>query len=150
MRFENILVAECTQANIAISSKKKAIQTIAESLSQYTDDIDVDTLYTNLIGREKLGSTGIGQGIAIPHCRIPTTHQLFAVCLTLSEPIDFESIDGRPVDVIFAMIVPEQCGDVHLTTLAEIAKAFQNTDITKRIRSCTNSRELYQTIIQLN
>ena len=93
-----------------------------------------------------MGSTGIGNGIAIPHGRLSETNQVVAVLLTTQEPIDFDAIDNRPVDVFVALFVPESACKDHLSTLQSIAQLFTNKQTSKKVRKCTESEQLFQLI----
>ncbi len=128
-------------------SKKRVLDKVAEAFAQKFADIDAATLFKHLISRERLGSTGIGAGVAIPHCRFHTDGRTFCTCITLSEPIDFDAIDQQPVDVVFAMVVPEDSEKAHLERLAALAEALQNKDYVARVRAAKTREELFQAAI---
>jgi len=100
------------------------------------------------MAREKMGSTGIGNGIAIPHGRLNGTEQVIAIVMTTEQAISFDAIDNRPVDIFIALFVPEDHCQEHLTTLQSIAKIFSNKSIAKQARKCQNDNELFQLIQQ--
>ena len=99
MQIKSLLNESLTFAKVEAASKKRVIDTIAETIAEHTNGIDASELFMHLIAREKLGSTGIGQGVAIPHCRFPTGGKTLCVCLTLEKPIDFDAVDQNPVDL---------------------------------------------------
>jgi PTS system nitrogen regulatory IIA component len=98
------------------------------------------------MNREKLGSTGIGNGVAIPHGKITPNESPVAVLIVIHPGIDYDAIDNRPVDVFFALLVPEDQCDVHLNTLASIAEIFDNKEMLRKIRSAETDNDLYQII----
>jgi len=106
-------------------------------------------LLESLVSREKLGSTGIGNGIAIPHGRLANAKSVVAVVVTTETPIDFDAIDNKPVDIFIALFVPEDACKEHLTTLQSIAKLFGDKQIAKQVRKCQSNEELFN-IIQQN
>lgn len=149
MWIKSVLTEELSFAKIEGVSKKRVINQLAEVFAQEFDDIDASTLFMNLINREKLGSTGIGEGIAIPHCRFATGGRTLCACLTLAKPIDFDSVDHQPVDVVFAMIVPENSEENHLQRLAALAEALLNKDFVTNVRNATTSEALYKAVAQV-
>ncbi len=147
MDIQSIITPGRTLCGIEGISKKRALEILANTIAEDVPDIDADDLFRRLIARERLGSTGIGQGIAIPHCRIDTSDGTLGALITLKEPIDFDAIDSEPVDVLFAMLVPEQAGDEHLRTLASLASSLNEADYRKRLREAKTDRELYEAAI---
>ena len=118
-----------------ISSKKRALEILSEALALGLEAIRSHTLLDLLIARERLGSTGLGQGIAIPHCRVPDGTQSSAAILTLADGVDFGAIDGEPVDVFVALAVPSEAEDVHLQYLKELAEILDSPDHLKALRT---------------
>ena len=100
-----------------------------------------------LISREKLGSTGLGQGIAIPHCRSGNCAHPLGTLLTLEEPIDFDAPDDLPVDLLFVLLVPEEADQQHLDILANIARLFSQSDFCEKLRATRDSQALYDLAI---
>lgn len=144
MLVETILTPDCTRSKLAGGSKKRVLEKLAHLFSETADDISEDTLFQNFIGRERLGSTGIGDGIAIPHCRFNTGGKTLCACVTLEEPIDFDAIDSKPVDIIFAMIVPEDANSEHLATLASLAEKLQKPEYVQSLRNAQSDSQLFQ------
>ena len=143
MLLETILTEDRTRVNVQSASKKRTLEILAQIFAEDIDIIDADELFQHFINRERLGSTGIGHGIAIPHCRFNTGGQTFAACITLEEPIDFDSVDSEPVNVIFAMLVPEDAEANHLQTLASIAESLQKPEYVAALRKSKTSSELF-------
>lgn len=148
MWIKSILLEELSFANINGTSKKRVIDFIAEIFAEYFDNIDSAQLFKHLVNREKLGSTGIGAGVAIPHCRFPTDGRTLCMCITLEEPVDFDAVDRQPVDIIFAMVVPEGSEENHLERLAALANALQDKSYLSKLRAAKDSQELYHVAIQ--
>ena len=100
-------------------------------------------IFDTLMQREKLGSTGIGHGIAIPHGKLPKLEKLFGLFARLDRPIDFESLDGQPVDLVFLLLAPEGAGADHLKALASVARLLRDPDIAHKLRESSDSEALY-------
>ena len=102
-----------------------------------------EEVFSQLIAREKLGSTGLGNGIAIPHCRVGNCTQPIGTLVTLAEPIDFDAPDDAPVDLLFVLLVPEEAHQQHLDILAGIARLFSQEAFCARLRAAGDSAELF-------
>lgn len=131
-------------------SRKKILQLVAESLAKEANDDEnsLNEIYDGLTERERLGSTGLGDGVAIPHCRMNCETMLCAF-VSLNEAIDYESIDGEPVDLIFVLIVPTFENKAHLEMLSILAHIFGENDFRQRLRAATTDEELRTTIIAI-
>ncbi len=128
-------------------SKKRALETVAKLIAEDIPVLDAEELFRRLMARERLGSTGIGNGIAIPHCRLENCTGTLGAFFKLNDRLDFDAIDDQPVDNIFALLVPEEADDSHLQTLAAIAKFFTNPELLSQIRQCQSSSQLYEILI---
>ena len=120
MQIDHILTPERTFAGVQGGSKKRVLELIGKLVAQHTN-LDPDAIYENLIARERLGSTGFGNGIAIPHCRLEDCHQAIGALLQLDGKIDFDALDGQPVDLIFVLLVPQEATEQHLQILKMLA-----------------------------
>ena len=119
---------------------------LSEILSLRTGQNPTD-LFECMLSREKVGSTGIGNGIAIPHARMQSTDKAVAVLLQCKSPIEFDSIDNRPVDLLFALLVPDaQCKE-HLKTLSNMAERLSDKQILKQLRKAKSDQELYNIMV---
>lgn len=147
--IEAILSPELTQTGLPGGSKKKILQEVATQISRQFPNLEEDVIFENLIARERLGSTGIGQGIAIPHSRLENLDQVIGCLFTLEEKIDFDAIDNKPVDILFVLIVPLEATSEHLELLSQIAEKFNKIDFCDEIRSASNGQELYKKVIGL-
>ncbi|GAB2998441.1 PTS IIA-like nitrogen regulatory protein PtsN [Psychrosphaera aestuarii] len=146
MNVKLLLRPECTKVLTDCQSKKKILEHIAEIASTKLPDLTCTDILSSLMNREKLGSTGIGNGVAIPHGKITPNESPVAVLIVIHPGIDYDAIDNRPVDVFFALLVPEDQCDVHLNTLASIAEIFDNKEMLRKIRSAETDNDLYKII----
>ena len=145
--ISQILTLERTQLGAQCTSKKRVLEHISSFLADNIDDSQADEIYTRLIAREKLGSTGIGEGIAIPHSRLQECEGTLGALFVLDEAVDFDSIDRKPVDIVFVLLVPEEATEQHLQTLSMLAEKFSQETYRNQLRSAKNSEELYQLAI---
>ena len=140
----NILTPERTVKSVPASSKKKVLEFLGSFIADHIPESSSDDIYERLLNRERMGSTGIGEGIAIPHCRLKQCENTFGVLLQLDQAIDFDAIDQQPVDLIFALLVPEEATDEHLQTLSMLAQKFSQADYRDALRKAPDSSFLYQ------
>lgn len=145
--LNQVLSAERTFIEDFGASKKKVLQTLAERLSKTLSGISDIELFDQLIARERLGSTGIGSGVAVPHCRLKGLNQPIAALVKLPRKIDFEAIDKAPVDLLFALIVPVDATDEHLQLLASVVERVNDASTLKKIRHCTDPETLFERFI---
>ena len=146
--IQSILSPELVLCGLPGSSKKKVLEEIAQYIAQQYPDINENTIFNSLIGRERLGSTGIGQGIAIPHCRLENCQKVIGALLTLEQKVPFDAIDNEPVDLLFVLIVPQEATSEHLELLSQLAEKFNNTELCQRLRHCKDSEALYNAILK--
>ncbi|WP_417501080.1 PTS IIA-like nitrogen regulatory protein PtsN [Marinobacter sp.] len=144
LTIDNILAPELTLCKVPASSKKRVLEFIAEQIRQHNDVVSEGQIFNNLIARERLGSTGIGQGIAIPHCRLEGLEQVIGVLMTLEEAVDFDAIDNQPVDLVFALVVPKEATSEHLELLSQLAEKFNERTFCDGLRQCEDAQTLYQ------
>jgi len=147
MQIESLLTLERTRSNQNTGSKRGALELLAQVIAQDLPDIEADDLFRRFLARERLGSTGIGHGIAIPHCRINSASGAIGALITLTQPVEYDSIDGEPVDILFAMLVPEEAHDEHLKNLAALASALTRSEFRQRLRVASDSSTLFQAAI---
>ena len=127
-----------------VTSKKRALEQLSQLLAQNNPSITAEEIFDRLIGRERLGSTGLGHGVAIPHGRVSGLQKPQAACIRLEHGVDFDALDRKPVDLLVALLVPEEATDEHLQLLAQLATMFSDTEFTQKLREARNSQELYQ------
>lgn len=109
--------------------------------------LSADILLQSLLARERLGSTGLGNGIAIPHCRLKNIDAVMGALITLAEPIEFDAVDGKPVDIIFILLAPERALQEHLKALAALADLFNRAEFRQSIRAATTAQQLYHAAV---
>jgi PTS system nitrogen regulatory IIA component len=149
IRIENILTPGRSRANVSGGSKKRVLEQIANLIGEQVADLDSQTVFESLVAREKLGSTGFGNGIAIPHCRLKGCGSPISALIRLDAAIDFDAIDGAPVDLLFVLLVPEAATDEHLELLRQIASMLDRTDVRERLRKAGDGDELYQVVLDV-
>jgi PTS system nitrogen regulatory IIA component len=147
MKIQSILSPVRTFCGAHGTSKKRVLENIAQSICDDISYLDPDDIFENLIAREKLGSTGLGNGIAIPHCRISNCSAVIGSLITLDQSIDFSAIDNQDVDVLFVLLVPEEAHDEHLNVLASLAQRFSDPAFCQLLRQANNNQALYQAAI---
>ena len=142
MALNDIVAMNAVIPALKVNGKKQAIQEIAARAATLSG-LSERTIFETLLQREKLGSTGIGHGIAIPHGKLPQLDRLFGLFARLDRPIDFESLDGQPVDLIFLLLAPEGAGADHLKALARVARLLRNPDVANKLRESRDADALY-------
>jgi nitrogen PTS system EIIA component len=147
MQMEDILTPERCFCSMEAISKKRILKTVSELIEQNVSDLPAPTVFNALMDREQLGSTGLGNGIAIPHCKIEECKEIIGVLLTLKDPVDFDAIDGKPVDLIFVLVVPDQKTDEHVRTLGKIAELFNDEQFCYILRNTHHGDDLYNVAI---
>lgn len=143
IEIADILTPARAMHRVSVSSKKKLLELLASMVSEDLEGSSADEVFDRLLGRERLGSTGIGSGIAIPHCRLRQCQEAVGVLLHLEEAIDFDAIDHKPVDLVFALLVPEEATGDHLQILATLARNFSESGYCEQLRSATSDEQLY-------
>lgn len=132
--------------NVNVTSKKRALEVLAQAIVVNHEELDDQQIFDEFIERERLGSTGFGNGVAIPHCRIVRCKEPIVAVLKLPSGIDFSAIDEQPVDILIALVVPEQATEDHLQLLKQIAELLSNAEVRTAIRQATEKDVIYQLI----
>ncbi|MCK4608594.1 MAG: PTS IIA-like nitrogen regulatory protein PtsN [Gammaproteobacteria bacterium] len=146
MKINEILTPSYTVNDAQADTKKAVLDLISKLMAQNLADVEYKQILECLISREKLGTTAIGHGIAIPHGRIKDLFEPIAALIHLQKPVDFDADDNQPVDLLFALLVPEEAEETHLEILAAIALKLSNKKLRNKLRSAKDSTELYQLI----
>ncbi|MEX0606096.1 MAG: PTS IIA-like nitrogen regulatory protein PtsN [Marinobacter sp.] len=144
LTIETILSPDLTLCRVPGTSKKRILEFIAEQVAQHDSELNETQIFNNLVSRERLGSTGIGQGIAIPHCRLEGCSHVVGTLITLEEGVAFDAIDNQPVDLLFALIVPKEATSEHLELLSQLAEKFNDRNFCDQLRQCTDASSLYR------
>ena len=132
---------------LKVSSKKAALQDLAEKAGALSG-LPAREIFDAMLQRDRLGSTGVGNGIAIPHGKLARVDKIFGVFARLDRPIDFDAQDGAPVDLIFMLLAPESAGADHLKALARIARVLRDPAFTARLRATKDPAALYLMLTQ--
>ncbi len=148
MNIFGFLNQERTISGACLGSKKKALETLSSLLSCDIENHNQEQIFDSLIARERLGSTGLGSGIALPHCRLARLQQSSAAMLTLAKPIDFDSPDQKDVDIIFCLVVPEKANEEHLQILSYLARLFSDPGLCRQVREAEYPRDILDAIHQ--
>ena len=147
MNIADIVAPERVRLAEDVQSKKRALEQLAEILTQGTPYLTASEIFTGLISREKLGSTGIGDGVAIPHARMRGADECIGAFMRLPQPVDFESNDEQPVDLIFGLIVPEKSTEMHLNMLRTLAETFSEKQALAELRDAADDAALHRALI---
>lgn len=142
MQLADILDLDRIVVDVSVSSKKSLLEKAAQLLASAPDSADAREIFESLCQRERLGSTGLGNGVAIPHGRVNGQSSVTAALIRLRHAIDFDAPDQEKVDVFFALAVPDQCSDVYLRLLADIAERLGDADQRQRLRKADRGDDL--------
>jgi nitrogen PTS system EIIA component len=142
MPLTDLVAPNAVVPALKVNGKKQAIQELAAKAAKLTGQNE-RVIYETLMQREKLGSTGVGHGIAIPHGKMPKLEKLFGLFARLDRAIDFEALDGQPVDLIFLLLAPEAAGADHLKALARVARLVRDGDVVRKLRDSRDAEALY-------
>ena len=143
MQLEDILIPQRCFCKAPWRSKRRILTNISELISDQLEGLEPEPMYDSLMAREQLGSTGLGNGIAIPHCRVANCTEIIGSLITLEEPTEYDAIDGKPVDILFVLIVPEQKSDEHVTAHAKLAELLSDQDLCFTLRQTLSDEDLY-------
>ncbi len=145
--LENLFRPERVATRSNVSSKKRALELISELMTAGDSTLARSEVFTSLIERERLGSTGLGHGVAIPHGRLKSLDHAVCAFLRLTDGVEFDAGDGRPVDMICGLLVPEQSTGEHLDILATLAEMFSDIKFCEQMHAARTGNEIYQLLI---
>ncbi|MCU7929993.1 MAG: PTS IIA-like nitrogen regulatory protein PtsN [Candidatus Thiodiazotropha sp. (ex Codakia rugifera)] len=145
---DGYLQEERIGCSVEAASKKRVLEQLGQRLAESAPGLNQDLVFDALLERERLGSTGLGKGIALPHARMSQISQAVSAFVQLPEGIDFDAIDNQPVDLAFAMLVPEDATDEHLQLLAKLAQMFDDKGFCTALREAKTANELFLLIQQ--
>jgi PTS system nitrogen regulatory IIA component len=148
MNITDLLMPDRASCRENIGSKKRLLEYSSELLASSSPGLSQNEIFNALINREKLGSTGLGKGVAIPHGRIASLERPVCAFVKLASPVDFDATDGQPVDLIFTLLVPENSTEEHLQVLSTIAEIFSNAGISMALRQCETDSCLLEQLRQ--
>lgn len=142
MPLSDILAHDAVFPSLKANNKKQAIQELSAHAARITGQ-DSRKIFEILLQRERLGSTGVGSGVAIPHGRVAKLGRIHGLFARLEKPVDFESLDGAPVDLVFLLLAPEDAGADHLKALALIARLLRDGKVAEKLRATRDASALY-------
>jgi PTS system nitrogen regulatory IIA component len=143
----NFIIAERIGCQLEIGSKKRVLEHLGELLATSTPGLSAEAVFDRLLERERLGSTGLGHGIALPHARTPEVNGAVGAFVQLQTGVDFDSvIDDRPVDLAFGLLVPQDANEEHLQLLAKLATLFNDEHFCQELRNAQSVQEILQRI----
>lgn len=163
MALTTFLSPDNIRQGVFVSSKKRALEMVGKLVADYinrqsdqeseaTDSVCAMECFANLFKREKLGSTAINNGVALPHAKLPpnsclTLEKPIAVCLQLETPIDYEASDNKAVDLIYAVLFPDQCCDQYRSELQQIARQLSDKALLKHLRAAQSAQDMWQVLV---
>ena len=147
MILENIIRPDSVLCNVSARSKKHSLEILSELLTRPNPDIANEEVFSRLIERERLGCTSLNRGIAFPHCRVNGVNRYTGALIKLQEPVDYDSLDGEFVDLVFGLMVPDELDDNDRTVIDSIADFLRDETLRERLRNATSSSELYDALM---
>src|ERR1700712_160220 len=142
MPITDLVAPEAILPALKVNSKKQALQELAARAAELTGQNE-RAIFEVLLQREKLGTTAVGYGVAIPHGKLPKLDKLFGLFARLERPIDFEALDGQPIDLVFLLLAPEGAGADHLRALARVARLLRDPEVARKLRESRDAEALY-------
>ena len=142
MEIADLISPASVVANLRVGSKKQALQELAKRAAE-TTGLSERAIFEVLLERERLGTTGVGNGIAIPHGKLPGLRRLYGLFARLETPIDFDSVDEQPVDLIFLLLAPEAAGADHLKALARVSRLLRDRAVCEKLRGADQADAMY-------
>ncbi|MBV8775101.1 MAG: PTS sugar transporter subunit IIA [Deltaproteobacteria bacterium] len=148
MKITEILTADMVMAEVGGTTKSQVLRELARPLANKYRDLDLAGIIAVLAERERLGSTAIGDGIAIPHGKMPGVRQILGTFGRHRQGVDFESLDGRPTHLFFALVAPEDSTSLHLKALARVSRLFKDGPFRERLMAAKDAEEIYRLILE--
>jgi len=144
MDITDLISRERIVCDSEVTSKKRVIEVLSERLATGQADLAARLIFDSLIGRERLGSTGLGHGVALPHGRFSQSLKAIGAFIKLKQGVDFDAIDRQPVDLVFGLLVPDHFTDEHLKILSYLAEMFSDQAFCRQLRETVSDRMLYE------
>ena len=142
MTITDLVAPEAILSALKANSKKQALQELAAKAAELTG-INERSIFEVLLQRERLGTTAVGYGVAIPHGKLQKLDRMFGLFARLDRPVDFEAMDGEPVDLVFLLLAPEGAGADHLKALARVARLLRDQDTARKLRASRDAQAIY-------
>lgn len=148
MNLSQLLTQDRVLFEPDISSKKRTIEALSEALAGENTQVTSQEIFDALFSRERLGSTGLGGGVAIPHGRLASIDTPLVAAMKLSQPVDFDAVDQKPVDIVIALLVSEQANESHLEVLAILGEMLSNKEYVTSLREAKHARGLFNKLVE--
>ena len=148
MQLSELISPERIRCNLDAQSKKRALEQLSELISQDQDTITSTQVFDSLLARERLGVTGVGHGVAIPHGRLRNSEKVLGAFIKLARGIDYDAADKQPVDLLFALLVPEESTDEHLQLLAQLAGMFSDEGFREKLRHAETTADIHDLLLE--
>lgn len=144
MKIAELITPDRIRCDAEVSSKKRVLEQLSDLLTADDTTLAATQVFDRLVARERLGSTGLGHGVALPHARMEGIEQARGALIRLDRGVDFDAFDREPVDLLFALVVPEHFTDEHLQILADLAEMFSDSGLCEQLRATTDPTRLHQ------
>ncbi len=142
MFLNSVLDRRAINGQVSVHSKRQALQTVADMAARQLG-LDSAEIFQALLEREKAGSTGVGQGVAVPHAALKGLDRMYGIFVHLETPVEYDAIDDMPVDLVFALLAPEGAGSEHLRALAKVSRLLRQKELREQLRSINNTDAIY-------
>ncbi|MBI1422707.1 MAG: PTS IIA-like nitrogen regulatory protein PtsN [Gammaproteobacteria bacterium] len=147
MHLSDLISPERIRCNLDAQSKKRALEQLSELISQNQDTITSTQVFDSLLSRERLGGTGVGHGVAIPHGRLRNSQKALGAFIKLAHGVDYDAADKQPVDLLFALLVPEESTEEHLQILAQLAAMFSDESMREKLRHAEDTADIHELLL---
>jgi len=144
MDITELLTVERVACHPQVSSKKRLLEQVSTLIADTNPSLGPGEVFESLIARERLGSTGLGRGVAIPHGRVKNSDRTIGAFVKLAQGVDYDAVDGEPVDLLFGLLVPEESTEEHLKLLALLARMFSDTTLVASLRSAPDQETIHK------
>jgi PTS system nitrogen regulatory IIA component len=148
MHLTDLLTSRYIASDVEVNSKKRVLEYLSQLIAGRQSDLTPTEVFENLVARERLGSTGVGHGVAIPHARLKNLDHPICAFVKLKHGVDFDAADRQPVDLLCALLVPEKSTGEHLELLSMLAEMFSDAEYCQQLRAARNEDELYGLLSQ--
>ncbi|MDI7775881.1 PTS IIA-like nitrogen regulatory protein PtsN [Asticcacaulis sp. EMRT-3] len=148
MFLTHLLDRHAILGHVSVNSKRQALQVVADMAARQLG-LEAAYIHQALLEREKLGSTGVGMGVAVPHAALKGLDRMYGVFVRLETPVAYDSIDDMPVDLIFALLAPEDAGTEHLRALAKVSRVLRQKDLREQLRAIENPDAIYALLTEM-
>jgi len=149
MQISDILTPARIRCDVQVGSKKRSLEVLSELIAADKGELTPRRVFDCLLARERLGSTGLEEGVAIPHGRLPQVKQAIGAFIRLHAGVEFDAQDRKPVDLLFALLVPEKATEEHLQILSQLAETLSDPRVREQLRAASSEREIFDLLVQV-